>query len=212
MPKQTTNWVVLAKRAALASLLIGLGDYILLKIGAPLGAFLFAFGLYGVCMLGANLYTGKCGFVISDKKWLELGIILLVNLAAGWAIGWLFSVADPALIEAAQEKIAKWDFSVDFFVRSIFCGSIMYLAVKCFKLGSVWGIFFGVPLFILAGFQHSIANVITAGVATYFDWTILLCAGGNFVGSVVTAWLVGEAEKVAPKVASRTTKKSAKKK
>ena len=207
MPKQTTNWVVLAKRAALASLLIGLGDYILLKIGAPLGAFLFAFGLYGVCMLGANLYTGKCGFVISDKKWLELGIILLVNLAAGWAIGWLFSVADPALIEAAQEKIAKWDFSVDFFVRSIFCGSIMYLAVKCFKLGSVWGIFFGVPLFILAGFQHSIANVITAGIATYFDWTILLCAGGNFVGSVVTAWLVGEAEKVAPKTAKKSIKK-----
>ena len=207
MPKQTTNWVVLAERAALASLLIGLGDYILLKIGAPLGAFLFAFGLYGVCMLGANLYTGKCGFVISDKKWLELGIILLINLAAGWAIGWLFSVADPALIEAAQEKIAKWDFSVDFFVRSIFCGSIMYLAVKCFKLGSVWGIFFGVPLFILAGFQHSIANVITAGVATYFDWTILLCAGGNFVGSVVTAWLVGEAEKVAPKTAKKSIKK-----
>lgn len=196
MPKQQkTNWVVLGKRAILASLLIGLGDYILLKIGAPLGAFLFAFGLYGVCMLGANLYTGKCGFVIADKKWLDLGAILLVNLVAGWVIGWLFSIADPTLVEAAREKISKWDFSVDFFVRSIFCGAIMYLAVKCFKLGSVWGIFFGVPLFILAGFQHSIANVITAGVATYFDWTILLCAGGNFVGSVATAWLVGETEK-----------------
>lgn len=212
MSKQTTNWVVLAKRAVLASLLIGLGDYILLKVGAPLGAFLFAFGLYGVCMLGANLFTGKCGFVISDKKWLELGAILLVNLAAGWAFGWLFSQADSSLIAAANEKIAKWDFSFDFFIRSALCGAIMYLAVKCFKLGSVWGIFFGVPLFILAGFQHSIANVITAGVATYFDWTILLCAGGNFVGSVVTAWLVGEAEKVAPKVAPKTTKKSTKKK
>ena len=205
MPKQTTNWVVLAKRAALASLLIGLGDYILLKIGAPLGAFLFAFGLYGVCMLGANLFTGKCGFVIADKKWLELGAILLVNLAAGWALGRLFSVADPTLIEAAKEKIAKWDLSVDFFVRSAFCGAIMYLAVKCFKLGSVWGIFFGVPLFILAGFQHSIANVITAGVASYFDWTILLCAGGNLVGSIATAWLVGETEKAV--VTAKKTKK-----
>ena len=205
MPKQTTNWVVLAKRAALASLLIGLGDYILLKIGAPLGAFLFAFGLYGVCMLSANLFTGKCGFVIADKKWLELGAILLVNLAAGWALGWLFSVADPTLIEAAKEKIAKWDFSVDFFIRSAFCGAIMYLAVKCFKLGSVWGIFFGVPLFILAGFQHSIANVITAGVASYFDWTILLCAGGNLVGSIATAWLVGETEKAV--TAAKKTKK-----
>lgn len=195
MPAQKINWVVLAKRAVLASLLIGLGDYILLKVGAPLGAFLFAFGLYGVCMLGANLFTGKCGFVISDKKWLELGAILAINLVAGWALGWIFSRADASLVAAANEKIAKWDFSLDFFIRSALCGAIMYLAVKCYKLGSVWGIFFGVPLFILAGFQHSIANVITAGIATYFDWTILLCAGGNFVGSVVTAWLVGEAEK-----------------
>lgn len=207
MLKQKTNWAILTKRAVLASLLIGLGDYILLKIGAPLGAFLFAFGLYGVCVLGANLFTGKCGFVIADNKWLELGVILIVNLLAGWILGWLFSLADSSLITAANEKIAKWDFSLDFFIRSAFCGAIMYLAVKCFKLGSIWGIFFGVPLFILAGFQHSIANAITAGVATYFDWTVLLCAGGNFAGSVITAWLVGEAEKVAPKTAKKSTKK-----
>jgi formate/nitrite transporter FocA (FNT family) len=68
---------------------------------------------------------------------------------------------------------------------------IMYIAVKCYKLGSIWGIFIGVPLFILAGFQHSIANVITAGVAVDWSWTILLCAVGNFVGSVVIAWLAG---------------------
>ena len=43
----------LIKGAVLASILIGLGDYVLLKVGAPLGAFLFALGLYGVCMLKA---------------------------------------------------------------------------------------------------------------------------------------------------------------
>ena len=203
MPKQKTNWLILAKRAILASLLIGLGDYVLLKIGAPLGAFIFAFGLYGVCMLGANLFTGKCGFVISDKKWLELGAILLINLAAGWLFGWLFSQADSTIVAAANEKVASWSFSLSFFIRSVLCGAIMYIAVKCFKAGSIWGIFFGVPLFILAGFQHSIANVITAGVATYFDWTILLCAGGNFIGSVVTAWLAGEAEKAIQKQPSK---------
>ena len=70
----------LIKGATLASFLIGLGDYVLLKIGTPLGAFLFALGLYGVCMLGANLFTGKCGFILEDKKWRELGIILITNL------------------------------------------------------------------------------------------------------------------------------------
>jgi formate/nitrite transporter FocA (FNT family) len=68
----------------------------------------------------------------------------------------------------------------------------MYIAVKCYRLGSIWGIFFGVPLFIFAGFQHSIANVITAGVALQLSPTILLCAAGNFCGSVITAWLADE--------------------
>ena len=180
----------LIKGATLASFLIGLGDYVLLKIGTPLGAFLFALGLYGVCMLGANLFTGKCGFILEDKKWRELGIILITNLIAGWIIGWLFSLTDPAIHEAAVAKFNSWDLSLGFFLRSVFFGIIMYIAVKCYKLGSIWGVFIGVPLFILAGFQHSIANVITAGAAVNWSWTIPLCVVGNFVGSVTIAWLV----------------------
>ena len=185
----------LIKGATLASFLIGLGDYVLLKIGTPLGAFLFALGLYGVCMLGANLFTGKCGFILEDKKWRELGIILITNLIAGWIIGWLFSLTDPAIHEAAVAKFNSWDLSLGFFLRSVFCGMIMYIAVKCYKLGSIWGVFIGVPLFILAGFQHSIANVITAGAAVNWSWTILLCVVGNFVGSVAIAWLAGATPK-----------------
>ena len=185
----------LIKGATLASFLIGLGDYVLLKIGTPLGAFLFALGLYGVCMLGANLFTGKCGFILEDKKWRDLGIILITNLIAGWIIGWLFSLTDPAIHEAAVAKFNSWDLSLGFFLRSVFCGMIMYIAVKCYKLGSIWGVFIGVPLFILAGFQHSIANVITAGAAVNWSWTILLCVVGNFVGSVTIAWLAGATPK-----------------
>ena len=179
----------LIKGAILASILIGLGDYVLLKVGAPLGAFLFALGLYGVCLLGANLFTGKCGFILENKKWLDLGIILLVNMVAGWMIGGAFSVADPVIHDAAVIKFNSWDLSLGFFLRSIFCGMIMYIAVKCYKMGSIWGVFIGVPLFILAGFQHSIANVITAGAAVNWSWTILLCALGNFIGSITIAWL-----------------------
>lgn len=200
LKSETTDWRELVKRAILASLLIGLGDYVLLKIGAPLGAFIFAFGLYGVCMLGANLFTGKCGFVIADRKWLELFAILGVNLVAGWLFGALFCAADPTIQNAALEKANGWSFSFEFFARSILCGAIMYIAVKCYKLGSVWGVFFGVPLFILCGFQHSVANVITAGVALSLNPLVILCAAGNFVGSVLTAWLAGEKiEKVAAK-------------
>ena len=50
-----------------ASILIGLGDYALLKVGNPIGPILFTLGLLGVCYMGLNLFTGKCGFIIEDK-------------------------------------------------------------------------------------------------------------------------------------------------
>ena len=66
--KQTKfDYFSLVRKSIAAALLIGLGDYVLLKLGQPLGPFLFSFGLLGVCVLGANLFTGKCGFLIEDK-------------------------------------------------------------------------------------------------------------------------------------------------
>ena len=51
-----------------AALLIALGDFALLKLGNPIGPVIFAFGLLGVCYMGQNLFTGKCGFLIEDKN------------------------------------------------------------------------------------------------------------------------------------------------
>lgn len=177
-------------KSAAASLMIGLGDYALLKLGNPLGPFLFAFGLLGVCVMGANLFTGKCGFFIEDKiKPLHLLLILLGNLVAGYLFGLMFSVCDADIVAAAQAKVASWDFSWAFFIKSILCGAIMYLAVAIYRKGSKLGILFGIPLFILCGFQHCIANIITLGVAQTFSWTIVLAIVGNFVGSLVTWYL-----------------------
>ena len=171
-----------------ASLLIGLGNYALLKLGEPIGPVLFSFGLLGVCVLGLNLFTGKCGFWIEDKICLgKLLIILAANLIAGYAFGVIFSMIDQSLMPAAEAKVAAWEFSWSFFLKSVMCGVIMYLAVELFRRGTKLGILIGVPLFIFCGFQHSIANVITMGVAMEFSWTILLCALGNFVGAIA-AW------------------------
>ena len=180
----------LIKKSIAASVLIGLGDYVLLKIGNPLGPFLFAFGLLGVCVMGANLFTGKCGFLIEDKiKPLHLALILLVNLIAGYLLGLVFSACDASIVAAAQEKVASWAFDWSFFLRAVFCGVIMYLAVAIYRKGSKLGILLGVPLFILCGFQHCIANVITLGVAATFSWTLVLAILGNFIGSLAMWWL-----------------------
>lgn len=198
----------LVKKSFAASLLIGLGNYALLKLGNPIGPVIFAFGLLGVCYLGLNLFTGKCGFLFEDKlDPLDLIIILLANLLGGFLIGVFFSLADPTLIEPALSKVSSWDFSVAFFFRALLCGVIMYLAVKMYKKNTPLGILFGVPLFIFCGFQHCIANVITLGVARTFSWTLILAIIGNFVGSLIIAWLASE--KVIPKKRPKSSKNRA---
>lgn len=184
----------LIKKSLAASILIALGNFALLKLGNPIGPVIFAFGLLGVCYLGLNLFTGKCGFLFEKKlKVKDLAIILLFNLIGGYLFGLLFRLADPSVIEPAVTKVATWDFSLAFFVKSFLCGVIMYLAVKMYQKGTPLGILFGIPLFIFCGFQHCIANIITLGVAMNFSWSLILAILGNFAGSLFISFLAAEA-------------------
>ena len=64
-----------------AAALISLGNYALLKLGNPIGPVIFAFGILGVCYMGQNLFTGKCGFLFQDRiKFTDLMIILIVMM------------------------------------------------------------------------------------------------------------------------------------
>ena len=178
-----------------AAILIGLGDYALLKLGTPLGPVLFTLGLLGVCYMGLNLFTGKCGFLFQDKiKPLDLLTILIVNLIAGYIIGLMFSVCDTAVFDNAVAKVDTWEVSIAFFIKSILCGNIMYIAVYMYKKGTPLGIIFGIPLFIFCGFQHCIANIITLGVARTFDLSLLICIIGNFLGSLIVWYLAKDVE------------------
>ena len=179
---------LLVRRSVLASILIGFGVAVLLFLGSPLGPLLFAFGLLSVCYLQADLYTGKAGYYWKNKK-VELLKILFINLASGYLFGILMGCSSPQLVPLALEKIATWSFSIPFFIKSVFCGMVMYICVELFKRGNFVGILYGVPLFIFCGFQHSIANVIVLGIASYqtftWSWSIALCAAGNLIGSLI---------------------------
>ena len=169
-----------------AAILISLGDYALLKLGNPIGPIIFSLGLLGVCYMGQNLFTGKCGFLFEDKiKVSDLFLILLFNLLAGYFIGIIFSFLDCDVKSAAISKVANWTFDLPMLIKSILCGIIMYIAVFMYRKGTPLGIIFGIPLFIFCGFQHCIANVITMGAAITFDASLIICILGNFVGSLL---------------------------
>lgn len=182
-----------------AAILIGLGNYALLKLGNPIGPVIFALGLLGVCYMGQNLFTGKCGFLFEDSiKFSDLMIILAVNLLAGYLVGVIFSFADKEIVTAAVSKVATWEFSLSFFIRAILCGVIMYIAVLLYRKGTPLGIIYGIPLFIFCGFQHCIANIITLGVACTLHSSIILAILGNFIGSLIM-WYFSKDIKVTKK-------------
>ena len=191
MQKEVVDLGQLVSKSFIASFFIALGCYVLLKIGNPIGPFLFALGLLMVCYSRAYLFTGKCGFFIEEKlSLLKLLQIFCVNVIGGMCAGVLIGMADNSLIELAQQKVNSWSWSTPFFLQSVFCGIIMYVAVDLYKLGTNLGILLGVPLFIFAGMQHSIANSVFYGIAGIGDGSPLwLCALGNFVGSICT-WIL----------------------
>ncbi len=190
MIKWLINKEELIRKSVAGSLLIGLGNYALLKLGNPIGPIIFAFGLLGVCYMGLNLFTGKCGFLIEDKiKITDLLIILIVNLLSGYLFGLLFRVADSSIIDVAINKVNTWDISISYFVKSLLCGCIMYIAVYMYRKNTPLGIIYGIPLFIFCSFQHCIANIITLGVTLTFDLSIFICILGNFIGSLFV-WFI----------------------
>ena len=187
--------IELINKSIAAALLIALGNYALLKLGNPIGPVIFSLGLLGVCYMGLNLYTGKYGFLFQDKiKPLDLLIILVVNLIAGYIIGLMFSLCDTVVFDNAVAKVDTWEFTLAFFIKSVLCGNIMYIAVYMYRKGTPLGIIFGIPLFIFCGFQHCIANIVTLGVARTFDWSLLICILGNFIGSLIVWYLSKDIE------------------
>ncbi|MBR3323813.1 formate/nitrite transporter family protein [Candidatus Saccharibacteria bacterium] len=188
----------LVRKSIGAAILIALGDYALLKLGNPIGPIIFAFGLLGVCYMGQNLFTGKCGFIFDDKtKVSHLFIILLTNLIAGYLIGACLGLIDESVKTAAISKVASWTFDLSMLIKSILCGIIMYIAVFMYRKGTPLGIIFGIPLFIFCGFQHCIANVITMGAAITFDWSLTVAILGNFFGSILMWYISKDATKIA---------------
>ena len=56
---------MLVKKSITASLLISLGVFGLIKTDySYFSMILFSLGLFTICKLNLNLFTGKCGFII----------------------------------------------------------------------------------------------------------------------------------------------------
>lgn len=179
-----------------AGLLITIGGSVYLACDDRYaGAVLFSVALLCICLKGYSLFTGKVGFMPEKhgkEEWSVLLLGLLGNLLGTALGGLLIRCALPGLGVAAETlcagKLAQTGLQT--FLRGAFCGMLMYLAVSIYRdRKDIVGILFCIPVFILSGFEHSIADIFyfaAAGSVSMrgfvFIWLVIL---GNSLGGML---------------------------
>lgn len=177
-------------KSILAGIAISIGGFVNLSCdNRYIGAFAFAVGLITVVMLGFNLYTGRIGYVITDKKVFFVDTLLSIpgNLLGCLAVGLLL----PVRGNVAAMCVTKLDKNLSAaFVDAIFCGILIYICVDIWKkYKTIAAILFCVPVFILCGFEHSVADMFYFFNARMFSaevWVFLaVIVAGNGIGSLI---------------------------
>jgi len=179
---------------------IGIGGTVFLSCENKVtGALLFCLGLFTICTFGFNLFTGKVGYVF-EQPLPYTGFVLSVwlgNLVGTGLVGYAVRATRIAGIAEKAEALCQAKLNDDLlsiFILSILCNILMFIAVDGFKnnpheLGKYLGIFLGVSVFILCGFEHCVANMFYFSVANVWSAKtvlyLLVMSVGNAVGGVL---------------------------
>lgn len=168
-----------------------------------MGSFMFSLGLLTVVLRGFDLYTGKIGYLTiskSDssqfnvaKNALYYPTIILGNFVGAWLLGTTLRFtrfSDSFVTKTTSISAAKLsDSPLSIFILSIACGIMMFLAVDGYKKSQNWlFVILPVMVFIVSGFEHSIANMFYFSVANVWDaktifYEIVMILG-NGVGAI----------------------------
>lgn len=148
----------------------------------------FPAGLTLVLLAGSELFTGNCLILIPVlegevrvsamlRSWV---IVYLGNLAGSVFVAWAvaashqLSLYDGALAGAAiNTAVAKVSMSFpDAFLKGVFCNLLVCLAVWLSfaakdAAGKVIALFYPILLFVVCGFEHSVANMFYCPVGLF---------------------------------------------
>lgn len=177
----------------LAGVAIALGCVASLCAPNYVGLILFAIGLLMVKRFGLRLLTGKAGLMIEEgikapRVIMELGKIFAFNIVGTFIVALMtllmWQTNSPEIALAVERAQVNSLLSV--FVRSIFCGVLVYAGVKAETAPETIMYVFA---FLICGFTHSIAYsfyfwicVLTAQATTQMLFALLIAAVGNVLG------------------------------
>lgn len=178
-----------------SGIMVGIGGAVYMSCeNKVVGAVLFSVALLSICFLGMYLYTGKIGYLAENFNGKTISALLaglFGNFVGATGLGIVLSYARPGIVEKAQSACsAKLDCGIiKAIILGALCGILMFIAVKIFRdCKSISGIIFCIPVFILSGFEHSIADMFYFALAGMFSLSyiafIICVILGNTIGAV----------------------------
>lgn len=158
------------------------------SLGKFLGACVFPGGLTMVLLAGSELFTGNCLLTIPLlekeitfsgmlKNWVIVYIGNFIGgllVAAGVVYSHQLNLFDHQMaISVISTAAAKCSMSFpDAFIKGIFCNFLVCIAVWIAfaakdVTGKIIGLFFPIMMFVLCGFEHSVANMYFIGAGFF---------------------------------------------
>lgn len=188
------------RSSVLAGVCIGIAGLGYLVTRDIVGSVLFAFGLLTVVGYKLKLYTGTAGFIQKG----EVGKLLLILLGNifGCLLVSLMARMSPLEVQESAQSVLEGRLAIGPLrggVLAIGCGFIMTTAVTFARQGNNLPLLFGVPLFIVCGFPHCVADVFYYLTVPFYFWgehlgEILLfyvsIVIGNFIGCNFYRWVM----------------------
>jgi len=187
--------------AILAGIMIGIGGMVYLMLSAEgnkiAGAVLFSVGLFTIIIFKLHLFTGKVGYLPlpgekAGDKAISIIITLIGNFIGTFIMGSAFAsrlITTTEALKIVDEKLLMP--ITDAFLLAIPCGILMFVAVEGYKRAESDAaraiiVIFCVSVFILSGFEHSIADMFYIAAVKAMNFKaiafILVIVLGNAVG------------------------------
>lgn len=180
-------------KAVLSGFMIAFGCIIYLVCSNKMvGSLLFSFGLLTIICRELYLYTGKIGY-IRQYGIKTILMTLLGNFVGTYVMGLLMQFTRIAYHDSVRSLVeTKLNDSIpSLFILSVACGVMMYLAVDSYKKSRSWMfVIFPVVIFILSGFEHSIANMCYFTLANAWEPRTFLLVLVMILGNAVGSWLM----------------------
>lgn len=183
-----------------AGIFIGFGSAAYIACESKIaGALLLAAAFALVAAMNMKLFTGRVGaltYSFSKTRLAGTALCLFGNGVGAFLSGLLIRYIRPDLAEvcgAMCEGKAQQSY-LQIFFSGLLCGMLIYSAFDIYRSEkSILGLFFCVPMFMLCGFEHSVADMFWFFLAGRKIPATLLFALiavlGNASGEILTALL-----------------------